>query len=146
MKYFNLDSIFATSLIIVYIYTFYKSETEFDILHSIGIFCLALAVILFVLCGMPAQILFDEITGCCCGRIEQKKYYHYHWLWHVLSSLAPILSVQYIKSIEKNLNKDDINVLNDFENTYNVKLPTVSLLFGLVVNIIGNISGIMPVK
>jgi hypothetical protein len=146
MKYFNLDSIFATSLLIIYIYTFYTSEIEFDTLHCIGILSLAIAIVAFILCGMPAQILIDEITGCCCGRVDRFVYNKYHAIWHILSSLAPVLSILYINSIEKSLNKEDIDALNNFEFVFNIQLPIIAVLFGIVLNVSGNIKGFMPLK
>lgn len=95
-KYFNLDQIFATSLLVTYGWSLYLSYSVNRAYFMFGFIGIPVAIFLLVYCGMPAEILMLKETlsaPFCCIRSERPLYNSIHALWHVVSGCGPLLSV-----------------------------------------------------
>lgn len=141
MMYFNLDHIFATSLMVVFIYTLISSYRHHEVYFTVGAVGLPFGVFLLVYCGMPADINLGPAPSSmllCCIRQGREMYDSVHNLWHLASGVGPFMAVWYfhhLATIDPESSHYAIHVL-----------PTVSLSISLVLNILGNIVGVMPLE
>ncbi len=148
IKFFNLDNIFATSLLVVYSCSLLSSFSVCQEYFLLGMIGLPVAAFLLVYCGMPAEVSLDT-TGFVCTRTERTLYDKIHTLWHVISGMGPVMSVWYLHSIKHgNFYLMGVPVSVDSTHWYaafdSSIMPTVAIGIGVVINLAGNIAGIMP--
>ena len=141
MRFFNLDNIFAMAILVTITWCAILS-LKLDIIYfSIFVGMLPIALALFVGCGMPASI---DICPCCRvnRRTRRTIYVNLHSYWHLVSVIGPILATSFFSKYCPN----EIMCSGYFDKYKIVPvIPAVSLMIGIVVNIIGNCLGVMPV-
>ncbi len=148
IKFFNLDNIFATSLLVIYSCSLASSFSVCKEYFLLGVFGLPVAAFLLVYCGMPADVALNS-TGSVCTRNGRSLYDNIHTLWHVVSGIGPVMSVWYLYSI-KNGDSFLVGVPTLVDSTHwytsfdSSIMPTVAVGIGVVINLAGNIAGIMP--
>lgn len=161
-RFFNLDNIFATAMMFMFLWTLYDAFSSDDNLLYLLLGGLGLPVALFLLkyCGMPADIIAadkqplrqsgsaagDSCSGTvllaasssaltlCCIRDSREEYDLYHTLWHFASGAGPVMAVLYVSRCS-----DSSGVMH-FEQA----LPYYALLLAVGINLLGNYYGIMP--
>lgn len=132
-RFFNMDNIFATSLLVVFLYSLFLSYYQNEVYFQIGIPGIFTALFLFQYCGDPALITLDKLN--CCYRSELPIYNLYHTLWHIASGVGPFMSIYFFDTIpDSYLKHHDRYVL----------LYTLALLFGVFVNTLGNYFKVIP--
>uniref|UniRef100_A0A7S3HNL6 Uncharacterized protein n=1 Tax=Spumella elongata TaxID=89044 RepID=A0A7S3HNL6_9STRA len=149
MEFFNLDNIFATSLLFTCVYTLVSSYFTHEIYFIIGLMGLPTAMFLIVYCGMPADIRFKDIPGLevvCCVRTGRELYDTVHALWHLASSVGPCMAVWYFHFKANEYDKTDMSDLNKLDDQIISRLPYLALSLSIFANIAGNIDGIMPLE
>lgn len=156
MNYFNLDNIFATSLLLIFLYTLVSSYYYNEIYFMLGVIGLPVCIFLLSYCGMPADITYTFKLNqiLCCNRIERSGYETYHNLWHISSGIGPFMAAWYLNYIKNVINIDGITFY-DLIYFYNNQFTTeqillkniyiISLVISLIINIYGNYIGIMPI-
>ncbi len=143
VRYFNLDNIFATSLLVIFMYSlvssYYLNQTYF----LAGVLGLPVAAFLLVYCGMPADVTMDA-SGTCCTRSSRPLYDSVHTLWHLVSGTGPVLSAWYFYSLRAQGERqfDDVDGAGLWEGA--AIMPAVAVLVGVCINVVGNIAGVMP--
>lgn len=149
MRYFNLDNIFATSLVVVFSYTLLSAFFACQEIFLLGVLGLPLASFLLVYCGMPADITISADRSCCV-RKSRPMYDVVHTLWHLVSGAGPLLSVLYFHSlrsgqhslmgfaIERSPSHPQWTALDAFA------MALTAVCAGVLVNVAGNVIGIMP--
>lgn len=158
--YFNVDNIFATSVLVTYCWSLYLSYGTFDEYFTFGLIGIPVAIFLLVYCGMPADITFtggDKFSPLCCVRSDRDLYNSVHALWHVASACGPILSVWLFSTLSKehvirNNAGSDPNYMV-MGTTITVAgypglpiVPIVAIAAGVLLNVTGNILGVMPLE
>lgn len=163
--YFNFDNIFATTLLLLYTWSFLLSIQYYLSLAHVwcGLVGLPLAVYLLVASGMPGVIKIDTLTNECI-RHQPSKYAPLHTIWHVVSGLGLILMSYYFYNVHKIITNSGLPNSWDcgffFKGTAltlgsvcyfdsNQQFPVVSvlsLLISVFINILGNVIGIMPLN
>ncbi|KAJ1431000.1 hypothetical protein B484DRAFT_395643 [Ochromonadaceae sp. CCMP2298] len=150
MLFFNMDNVFATSLLMVFVYTLLHAHSHHEVYFLLGLLGLPVAGFLIVFCGMPALIRPPKTTNtdtgkytdtdketdklgwiCCPTREGRELYDSVHTLWHLASAMGPLLSVWYIGHVYQEIQHD-------------LTLPCVSLLLSVAINICANLCGVMP--
>lgn len=152
MVFFNLDNIFATSLLVVFVYVLCSSYYYHEIVFMLGALGMPVAVFLIVYCGMPADINLQKeimIGGVCCTRSGRELYDTIHTLWHVASGGGPILAVWYFNYLKQNELLSYVPMYNPYINAMDEvatldALPYAALFVALCINVMGNYQGIMP--
>ncbi len=140
IRYFNLDNIFATSLLVVFGWSLCSSYYINEAYFLCGVLGLPVAAFLLVYCGMPADVSLDA-TGKCCVRSNRPLYDSVHTLWHLLSGFGPILSCWYFYTVRRcQSQSSEVIVVVDDPNL----MPAVAILIGLFINAAGNVAGVMP--
>ena len=139
MVFFNLDNIFATSLLFVFSYTLMSSAHHNETYFTLGLLGLPVAVFLIVYCGMPADI---QLGGgeLCCIRTGRPLYDSVHMLWHLASGIGPLLAVWYIDSLQYSGCEGCMESYHFATQT----LPSLALVGAAAVNVVGNWFDIMP--
>ena len=142
--YFNLDNTFATSLLFL---TFYAGALAFHVKDHLQISLtlggLPVAVFLIVYCGMPAIATRCHVSGAHIRQCAGNRYDLYHTLWHFASGLGTAKTAHFFHVHWPTLQCGG-PAFAAFPHMPVV--PTLSLLLGLAVNIMGNHAGIMPVE
>jgi hypothetical protein len=89
------------------------------------------------LSGNPATISIDNsYSPGCCIRSGRALYDNVHSIWHLISGIGPALSIWLFDyALEKEL-------VNSY--TLHFVMPTVAVMFGILINVIGNGFGVMP--
>ena len=160
--YFNLDNVFATSLLSSYAWSLYLSYGTHEEYFIFGLVGIPVAIFLLVYCGMPADIaIMKEVISSpmCCIRSDRPLYNSIHALWHMASGVGPILSLYLFYTISQEHNSSQLivditlqqkmvmgSVLSVDKWGYLPVVPTVALLSGVVLNIVGNFVGVMPMN
>ena len=94
--YFNLDNVFATSLLVTYVWSLYIAYGIYEAYFIFGLVGIPVAIFLLIYCGMPAEIsIGKQILDApfCCVRSDRPLYNSVHALWHIASGCGPLLSV-----------------------------------------------------
>jgi len=79
----------------------------------------------------------SSVFLCNCIRTNRPEYDKYHSLWHIASGLGPLLSIWYL---EQSITMGQITSFTAY-----YVIPSVAVIIGIIVNIIGNIYGVFPV-
>ncbi len=149
MRFFNLDNIFATSLVVVFSYTLLSAFYVCQEFFIAGVLGLPLASFLLVYCGMPADITLNEDNSCCV-RKSRPMYDMVHTLWHLVSGAGPLLSVLYFHSLRSGqhsllgfaMERSPSHPQWSASDAFAMALSAVCA--GVLVNVAGNLIGIMP--
>ena len=158
--YFNVDNIFATSLLVSYCWSLYLSYGIFDEYFTFGLVGIPVAIFLLIYCGMPAEITFvkdNKLSPLCCVRSDREVYNSVHALWHIASGCGPLLSVWLFSTLSTEyMTRDDT-----FKDRNNMVMgsvmtvagypglpivPIVALAAGVLLNVTGNMLGVMPME
>ena len=85
-KFFNLDNIFATSLLVIFVWSMCLSYTFSSFYFYFGVLGIPVAGFLLIYCGMPADIVsVYRGTMCCYIREDRPIYMVVHACWHIAS-------------------------------------------------------------
>lgn len=149
-KYFNLDNIFATSLLVIFVWSLYLSYEYSTAYFNFGIVGIPVAGFLLVYCGMPADIsALTNGSVCCYVREDRPLYNVVHACWHIASGCGPIASVFLFHHVS--MSNGDLTLVMGVPSSRCIDpwhwlplVPTVALLVGVFVNMCGNAAGIMP--
>ena len=158
--FFNFDNIFATSLLIIYGWSFYSSVVHHVLptYAACGILGLPLSLYFLAASGMPGeiQILRQSLT---CLRCQPEKYSLLHSVWHIVGGLGLLLPSWFFHSYRKavepthgcahtNLFFSGPLTTGSFcyldESLYFPVIPTIALFVSLLINLLGNALNIMP--
>ena len=136
--FFNLDNVFATTLLNIFMWSLIQAYRHgHDTYFLLGALGLPVAIFLIVYCGDPADIAFvKQLTGCICVRSGRKLYDDVHTLWHFASGVGPFLALHYFLHVD---NQSTIAL-----DCNSAKLPYICVLIAVIINIIGNYYGIIP--
>lgn len=143
IKFFNLDNIFATSLLAFYCWSLTSAYYYNEVVFLIGTLGMPVAGFLLVYCGMPAEVIFTSPSHDCCIRKSRPLYDNIHTLWHLFSGLGPIVVMWYLGTI-KCYSAVDCSASDPFSQSKELLVALVALAVGLSINISGNLAGIMP--
>ena len=149
-RYFNLDNIFATSLLAIFVWSMYLSYEYSNDYFNFGMVGIPVAGFLLVYCGMPADIKVVMNGSMCCYVREDRPLYNVvHACWHVASGVGPIASVLLFHHVS--MATGDLTLIMGVPHWYCIDpwqwlpaVPTIALLVGVCVNVCGNVAGIMP--
>jgi hypothetical protein len=162
--YFNIDNVFATSLLVAYGWSLYLSYGVYDGYFAFGLVGIPVAIFLLIYCGMPAEISITNgstAQSFCCTRSDRPLYNSVHALWHLASGCGPILSVWLFAALSQE--HTAIMALDggsermvmgsvlslEWKVWFPLSLPvvpTVALLAGVALNATGNLLGVMPME
>ena len=109
--YFNLDNVFATSLLVTYVWSLYIAYGIYEAYFIFGLVGIPVAIFLLIYCGMPAEITIGkQILGApfCCVRSDRPLYNSVHALWHIASGCGPLLSVWLFSNYATDHNNTEI--------------------------------------
>jgi len=168
--YFNLDNIFATSLFLVFLYTLVSSYYHHEMYFHLGMVGLPVSLFLLVHCGMPADIVINYCSEDSnrikyCTRTNRHHYELLHNVWHLASCVGPFMTIWYMNYIETQIlvNEDDVDEgfaaynadsdqvtftsIGSMVHTTDIfkYLHYISILISILINVICNYVGIMPV-
>lgn len=157
MKYFNCDNIFATALLVIYVWSLYHAFiNDAEVYFNSGYLSLV-AIFLLVYCGMPADITFTEEKPQCCIRSGRPEYDTYHAAWHITSGLGLLLSIWYFAEVDNDMNRNSNIDLTCFcgraimGSSYYLDchecfpvVPCLALGVSIFINMLGNAIGVMP--
>jgi hypothetical protein len=154
MAFFNLDNIFATSLLVVFAYTLCSAYYHHEVVFTLGFLGTPVALFLLAYCGSPAEITLQKTLPSdqlCCMRMGRPLYDAVHNMWHLISGGGPILAVWYFDYLVRSNLVYKVVYYNPFTQvaesvSHLTVLPFVALAVGLVVNLLGNYYGIMPLE
>lgn len=154
MVFFNLDNIFATSLLVVFVYMLCSAYFHHEIVFILGAWGMPVAVFLIAYCGMPAEITLEHVPPSdrlCCTRTGREMYDSVHTMWHLASGGGPILAVWYFDYLKQNGLVGSMTVYNPItlqvESVSSLAvLPYVALGIALCMNLMGNYYDIMPLE
>jgi hypothetical protein len=155
--YFNVDNVFATSLLVSYCWSLYLSYGLFDEYFTFGLVGIPVAIFLLIYCGMPAEITIIGSSSLCCVRSDRDLYNSVHALWHVASGCGPLLSVWLFSTLSKHRmigqesHSDlDVIVMGSLQTVPGYPglpiVPIVALAAGVLLNVTGNMLGVMPME
>lgn len=155
--YFNLDNVFATSLLVSYCWSLYMSYDSYDAYFKFGLIGIPVAIFLLAYCGMPAEIALTEKTGSslfCCVRSDRPLYNSVHAVWHLASGCGPLLSVWLFATLSQAHDRQDGSsqrmVMGSVDGLFGWPalplVPSVALICGVLLNVTGNILGVMPME
>jgi hypothetical protein len=140
---------------------------------KLGTLGIGVAAFLLVYCGMPAEISVVRETPdvCCYLRSDRKLYNIVHSLWHLASGCGPVLSTWLFMHIATNQlhidhfftpakqiisfgplslyrGQDVVIGLPYYLDPYQwlPVVPTVALIISAIINLFGNLIGIMPLN
>lgn len=151
VRFFNLDNIFATSLLAVFCYALMSAYYLCEVFFLTGVLGAPIAAFLLVYCGMPADVTIDN-SGLCCTRKGRPIYDIIHTLWHIVSGLGPIVAVFYFYALRTKQFRF-LLIPSSAELTTTqlawaevdpVWMPASALCVGVIINVAGNLAGIMP--
>ena len=169
--HFNLDFLFAAALGFIFVWTMYLAaplDWKFEVnsvdnalLHSFQVTCtpnlvhtqvgllgMPLGLLLFVGCGAPCEIIpvKGPLPVCFC-RGESTIYNWIHPLWHIVSGCAPLLCIHYFANhCTDSPHAHTMGIAPLFENPGLPTVPIYSLGTALIINIMANAAGIMPLQ
>jgi len=163
--YFNLDNIFATSLLFIFIYTLVSSYYHHEIYFHMGVVGLPVSLFLLIHCGMPADIVINYCTEDknrikYCTRMKLVHYELLHNLWHLASGIGPFMVVWYMDyiKIQNIINVDGNDVastagsaqvylisIGSMEQVILKYLHSTSIIISVLINVVSNYVGIMPI-
>jgi len=175
-QFYNLDFLFACSQGIFFVWTlFLSTPTEYwdvllfrdealaplaappqlshcapsEDLFLLGVLAFPMAVLLFFMCGQPADIVsLDKERSCFCRR-DSVLYNLVHPLWHLWSGLGPFWMIQFYSTFcdsAPNVTMGAEDVLVPL-GLFQLRVPTVifaALAVSITVSWLGNRTGIMP--
>jgi hypothetical protein len=149
-RYFNLDNIFATSLLVIFMWSMYLSYEYSTVYFNFGMIGIPVAGFLLVYCGMPADITTITNGAMCCYVREDRPLYNVvHACWHFASGVGPVASVLLFHQVS--LSNGDLTLIMGVPASHCLDpwhwlpvVPALALLVGLCVNVCGNVAGIMP--
>lgn len=164
--YFNIDNVFATSLLVAYSWSLYLSYGVYEGYFAFGLVGIPVAIFLLVYCGMPAEISIPKGSSSvsfCCTRSDRPLYNSVHAVWHLASGCGPILSVWLFAALSQEHSarmalsggvgseRMVMGSVLSLEGKVWFPLslpvvPTVALLAGVVLNATGNLMGVMPME
>ena len=159
--YFNLDNIFATSLLVSYCWSLCIAYGAYEAYFIFGLVGIPVAIFLLVYCGMPADITIIKNASpgpLCCTRSDRPLYNSVHALWHVASGCGPLLSVWMFSNYAAD--HGNMQILSGIKPETMVMgsavcfdswgwmpvVPTTALLLGVLLNLTGNYFGVMPMN
>ena len=153
--FFNLDNIFANSLLLIFLWATFWSFFFNSYILTAFVVGLHLAAFLFIYCGMPADLIEESTTIKATSKLRGSKfrrqlnlrYGYYHSLWHIVSGIGPFLCTLFFQRYCGDGITPGLVMCEGFLDKYLVfpAVPTISLVLGVLANILGNIFGIMPV-
>lgn len=157
MVFFNLDNTFATSLLIVFVYTILSAYFYHEIYFRLGVLGMPVAVFLIVYCGMPADIHLRSVPPndfLCCVRTGREIYDTFHNLWHLASGVGPFMAVWYLDYIQHlpvchesiELASGEICIEQIALTRATVGLPYAAISIAFALNLLGNYVGVMPLE
>lgn len=82
-RYFNIDNIFASALMFVFLISMAQSYGTNELYFMFGVLGIPVAAFLIVYCGMPADI--SVVSPWCCVRTDRPLYDLWHTYWHLAS-------------------------------------------------------------
>jgi hypothetical protein len=144
--FFNLDNIFATAQAFTFIWSLWLAylQGRYQIL-ALGVVGIGLSAYLLVACGLPAILDFDSSNPSLCRcRRRNPAYKLYHSIWHAISIGGPVIAAIVIKESKTSDGMEDLVVSEYLPGIPLV--PAASLLLSAVLNLYGNMQGIMPLK
>ena len=163
-QYFNFDNIFATSLLMIYMWSLYLSIFHHsNALHILsGLIGLPLAVYLLIACGMPGKLEYSKKVYSgryyyTCMRCQPTIYPTLHSLWHIVSGIGILISIWYfhwLKVVHLDyyicpyMYTGEVTLGSGcYFDEYDLLpvVPCIALILSLLININGNIIGVMPV-
>ncbi|CAM9745871.1 unnamed protein product [Pylaiella littoralis] len=142
-KFFNLDNIFATSLLSTTVWGFYLA-----VRHGIWWYAATIgfggpfAVFCIVRCGMPGLICAHPTGHGLCRR-SNPEYDFFHMLWHLSSGLGTLISIHYF---EVNFPAEEAGGGWFYYFPDVPVVPTVALAVSALINCYGNRVGVMPLE
>ena len=158
--YFNIDNVFATSLLVAYCWSLYLSYGIYEGYFAFGLIGIPVAIFLLAYCGMPAEISIMK-GSVCCIRSDRPLYNAVHAVWHLASGCGPILSVWLFSALSQEHSArtalsggTDRMVMGSVlilegRSWFPLALPlipTVAVLAGVALNATGNLLGVMPME
>lgn len=160
-QYFNLDNVFASSMVLMYGVTLASSLSRLREYFLFGCLGLPVASYLLVTCGMPAEITavntdkkstikkylyevtqYEVVASLCCIRSDNPTYELLHTLWHLASGVGPIIAVVYVQWMISYATGTDAETWGTISKFY---MPIGGIMFGGAVNAFGSIAGVFPV-
>ncbi|CAM9813719.1 unnamed protein product [Discosporangium mesarthrocarpum] len=142
-KFFNLDNIFATSLLVTTAWSIYLAARDgiwwyMAVIGTGG----PLAVTFIVVCGMPGLIC-QHPSGHGLCRKSNPDYDFYHMLWHLSSGIGTLVTVHFFELYypDKEAGGGWFACFPDLP-----VVPTVSLTIAAAINIYGNTIKLMPLS
>jgi hypothetical protein len=141
--YFNLDNIFASSLLFLTLYAGGLAIHVEDWAHCLATALgLPVAVFLIVWCGMPATLARDPCTGQGTRQCAGPHYDDWHSAWHFASGLGTVAIAHLFQRHWPQLQCGGPNfaLFRDLPI-----VPTLCVVLALFMNIAGNWGRIMPV-
>ena len=156
-KCFNFDNIFATSLLIIYVISLFQSFGINDFHFYFGLFGMPVAIFLLAYCGMPAEVKGGgESNGSCCSRSSRLHYDLIHSCWHVASGIGLIATVFFYTNLDSGAAPSDSSGASDIGQVMGSSLtldgfclplvPSIAIITAIAINIVGNITGAMPLN
>lgn len=154
-RFFNLDCVFASSLLVIFSYSLVHSYNRNYEYFMMGLLGCPVAAFLLIYCGQPAEIVLNGKLSHTIPykRVTLEIYDRYHTLWHLASCIGPMMTSYYFHDLScKSLGH---NVIECFYNRIvpdcaDCLLPSyiyyVAVYTGLAVAIAGNNLGVMPVE
>ncbi|CAN0001736.1 unnamed protein product [Ascophyllum nodosum] len=141
-KFFNLDNVFATSLLNTTLWGFYLGVKHAGIWWYVATIGLAgpSAIYFIVRCGMPGLVC-QHPSGRGLCRKSNPKYTIFHMLWHLASGSITLVTIHFFAANFPGTEAGG-GWFRDFHGLPVV--PTVSLAASALINFIGNYVGIMP--
>ncbi|CBJ26889.1 conserved unknown protein [Ectocarpus siliculosus] len=142
-KFFNLDNVFATSLLSTTAWSLYLGVTHgvwwYVVVIGLGgpfaIFCI-------VRCGMPGLVCRHPAGSGLCRR-SNPEYDFFHMLWHLSSGLGTLITIHFFE-VYFPAEEAGGGWFYFFPDVPVV--PTVALALSALINLYGNRVGVMPLE
>lgn len=142
-KCFNLDNVFATSLLLTTVWALFLAATQ-GVWWYVAVVGLGgpFAIFCIVRCGMPGLVCRHPSGHGLC-RMSNPEYDFFHMLWHLSSGLGTLISIHYF---EVNFPAEEAGGgwFHYFPDIPVV--PTVCLAISALINLYGNRVGMMPLE
>jgi hypothetical protein len=145
-QFFNFDNIFATSKLILFIYTAIHAVDVYPAYAWAALLGAPWTLFVFVYCGDPADVLSLPTSSgeLHCIRSERSIYDTWHSVWHVLSGLGPVTCALYLHHFPLDRSHLLLQQLAAGQISAEQMLLTCSLLLAVGVNVLLNVLGVAP--
>ncbi|CAN0000233.1 unnamed protein product [Hapterophycus canaliculatus] len=142
-KFFNLDNVFATSLLSTTAWGFFLA-VKHQIWWYVAVVGLGgpLAIFCILRCGMPGLVCRHPTGHGLCRR-SNPEYDFFHMLWHLSSGVGTLVSIHYF---EVNFPAEEAGGGWFYYFPDVPVVPTVALAVGALINFYGNHVGVMPLE